>query len=47
MRAAERACRASAGFETAIRPSRRSFLRIARERVGEGFFLDRPRLKAN
>ena len=46
LRAAERAWRASDDREAAAWPSRRSARWMARERVAEGFLLDRARLSA-
>jgi hypothetical protein len=46
-RAAERACRASDDLEAAEWPSRRSAAWMARDRVAEGFRLDRARFRAN
>jgi hypothetical protein len=45
-RAALCACRASAVLEAALRPSRRKAERTARDRLADGFVLDRLRLRA-
>jgi len=47
LRAAERACRANAGFDAAAEPSRRSAVSVARERAGDGLAPDRDLLIAS
>jgi hypothetical protein len=46
LRAADRVCRVRAVREAAARPSRRSAVRMAPDRLAEGFLRDRARRKA-